>query len=348
MVVLDAGRQKIHRHRDKEKDVVVICGSMGDAGADMVGERHAALWAAREFFYGRGYIEVETPALMRTAPPDPYIEPLEVYVGRSGPYYLHTSPEMGMKKLVALGHERIFQICKVFRVEEFEEHHAIEFTMLEWYMGGTYLEAMEETAELVRKVGRALGAGSADMVAGRLEVREVKALFLETAALDPFPLDRDALFSAMEERGFRGLAGSDTWEDLFFLLFVEKVEPRIRALGEAPCFIKDWPASLTAMAKKKDDHTVERFELYMNGLEIANGYTELLDAGEQRARLSRDNARRARRGMRVFPLDEHFLDALGRIRAPLAGVSVGIDRLLMALLRKERIGDVLPDRLTLG
>ena len=124
---------------------------MGDAKADMVRERHAALRAAREFFYGRGYIEVETPALMRTAPPDPYIEPLEVYVGRSGPYYLHTSPEMGMKKLVALGHEKIFQICKVFRVEEFEEHHAIEFTMLEWYMGGTYLEAMEETTELVRK-----------------------------------------------------------------------------------------------------------------------------------------------------------------------------------------------------
>jgi len=321
---------------------------MGDAKTDMVRERHVALRAAREFFYGRGYIEVETPALMGTAPPDPYIEPLEVYVGRSGPYYLHTSPEMGMKKVVALGHEKIFQICKAFRVEEFEEHHAIEFTMLEWYMRGTYLEAMEETTGLVRTLGRALGPGAADMVAGRFKVREVKALFLETAGLDPFPLDRDALFSAMEERGFQGLAPADTWEDLFFLFFVQKVEPRIRALGEAPCFIKDWPASLTAMAKKKDDHTVERFELYMNGLEIANGYTELLDAGEQRARFSTDNASRAQRGMRVFPPDEHFLDALGCIRAPLAGVSVGIDRLLMALLRKERIGDVLQDRLTLG
>jgi lysyl-tRNA synthetase class 2 len=321
---------------------------MGDAKADMVGERHVALRAAREFFCDRGYIEVETPALMRTATPDPYIEPLEVYVGRSGPYYLHTSPEMGMKKLVALGHEKIFQICKVFRVEEFEEHHAIEFTMLEWYAGGTYLEAMEETTELLRTLGRALGDNAAAMVAGRFEVREVKALFLDWAGLDPFLLDRDALASAMEERGFQGLARSDTWEDLFFLLFVNDVEPRIRALGEAPCFIKDWPASLTAMAKKKDNHTVERFELYMNGLEIANGYTELLDAGEQRVCLSRDNARRAQRGMRVFPLDEQFLDALGRIPGPIAGVSIGIDRLLMALLRKERIGDVLPDRLTLG
>jgi lysyl-tRNA synthetase class 2 len=284
---------------------------------------------------------------MKTAPPDPYIEPLEVYVGRSGPYYLHTSPEMGMKKLVALGHERIFQICKAFRVEEFEEHHAIEFTMLEWYMGGTYLEAMEETTELVRRLGRALGATAEGMAGGRFKVRELKALFLETAGVDPFPLDRDALASAMKERGFRGTAPADTWEDLFFLLFVNEVEPRIRAHGAAPCFIKDWPASLTAMAKKKDGYTVERFELYMNGLEVANGYTELLDADDQRARLSRDNEARARRGMRVFPPDEQFLDALGRIRGPIAGVSVGVDRLLMALFGKERIGQVLQDRLTL-
>jgi lysyl-tRNA synthetase class 2 len=255
---------------------------------------------------------------------------------------------MGMKKLVALGHEKIFQICKAFRVEEFEEHHAIEFTMLEWYMGGTYIEAMEETTGLVRTLGRALGTCAAGIVEGRFDVRELKALFLETANLDPLPLDRDALFSAMKERGFQGPALSGTWEDLFFLFFVQKIEPRIRSLGETPCFIKDWPALLTAMAKKRDDHTVERFELYMNGLEIANGYTELLDAGEQRARLSRDNAVRAQRGMRVFPPDEQFLEALGRIRGPIAGVSVGVDRLLMALLGKERIGEVLPERLTIG
>ncbi len=102
------------------------------------------------------------------------------------------------------------------------------------------------------------------------------------------------------------------------------------------------------MAKRKDDHRVERFELYMKGLEIANGYTELLDAGEQRARLARDNAARARRGMRVFPSDEQFLEALGRIGGPIAGVSVGLDRLLMALSGKERIGEVLPERFTIG
>jgi lysyl-tRNA synthetase class 2 len=143
------------------------------------------------------------------------------------------------------------------------------------------------------------------------------------------------------------LGPNDAWEDLFFLLFVHKVEPRMRRLSEAPCFVKDWPASLTAMAKRKDDHAVERFELYINGLEIANGYTELLDAAEQRERLLRDNVVRAQRGMRVFPPDESFLEALDRIKGPIAGVSVGIDRLLMALLGKERIGEVLTDRLVL-
>ena len=323
------------------------CGNMRVYEGPRIGRdkgKRCGVRAAREFFYGRGYIEVETPCLMRTAPPDPYIEPLEAYVGSSGPYYLHTSPEMGMKKVVALGHERIFQICKVFRVEEFEEQHAIEFTMLEWYLAGTYAEAMEETEGLVKAVGRALGAPS-DALAGRFEVRDLKDLILETAGLDPFPLDRDALFAAMGERDFQGLGPADAWEDLFFLLFVHKVEPLIRRLSAAPCFIKDWPASLTAMARRKDPHTVERFELYMNGLEIANGYTELLDPAEQRERLSRDNAVRAQRGMATFPVDEEFLDALGRIRGPVAGVSVGMDRLLMALSGRERIDEVLRDRL---
>ena len=124
--------------------------------SDMVRERSTALRAIREFFWDRAYLEVETPCLGRTAPPDPDIEPLRVYVGPSGPHYLHTSPEMGMKKLVGRGYEKIFQVCKAFRIEEFEEHHAIEFTMLEWYMKGGYVEAMEETARLVRSVGRAM------------------------------------------------------------------------------------------------------------------------------------------------------------------------------------------------
>src|SRR5512136_2290483 len=102
-------------------------------GFDILPARHELLKAIRKFFYCNGSLEVETPYLIRCPAPDAYIEPLRVYVGKEGPFYLHTSPEIGMKKLLLFGHEKIFQICKVFRVEEFKEHHNTEFTMLEWY-----------------------------------------------------------------------------------------------------------------------------------------------------------------------------------------------------------------------
>ncbi len=318
---------------------------MGDTTkADIVRLRHAALKAVREFFYGRGYIEVETPYITRMPPPDPYIDPLTVYVGDAGPFYLHTSPEMGMKKLLAAGHEKIFQVCKVFRVEEFEEHHSTEFTMLEWYMSGTYAEAMSETAQVVRHVGAALGVRDALCPPGEWDVYRLSDLFLELIGFDPLPLDRSRLVATMEARGFQGLSTADTWEDLFFKLLVQEIEPKMARPERRPYFIKDWPASITAMARKKDAHTVERFELYMQGLEIANGYTELLDEDEQRERLARDVAARVRSGKPVFPADEAFLDALSRVRGPVAGVSIGVDRLLMALCEKERIDEVLADR----
>ncbi len=309
--------------------------------------RHTVLKAIREFFYGRGYIEVETPYLTKTPPPDPYIDPCTVHVAAEGPYYLHTSPEMGMKKLLAAGHDKIFQVCKVFRVEEFEEHHSIEFTMLEWYMGGTYAEAMKETADVVRHVGAAVGASDALCPAGKWNVYELAALFVEMVGFDPLPLGRDQLLAQMRERQFQGLSAADTWEDLFFKLLVQEIEPKMPDRDRGPYFIRDWPASITAMARKKDAHTVERFELYMQGLEIANGYTELLDAAEQRKRFDQDVAARARLGKPAFPPDEAFLDALSRLHGPVAGVSIGVDRLLMALSGKDRIDDVLTDQFRL-
>jgi lysyl-tRNA synthetase class 2 len=315
--------------------------------ADAVRQRHALLRAVRAFFYRRDYTEVETPYLSRTAPSDPYIEPLSVRVGGAGPYYLHTSPEIGMKKLLARGHAKIFQVCRVFRVEELEEHHSVEFTMLEWYMPGTYAEAMAETADLVRAASRSLGAAGAPVRSGPWPAYRAGDLFIEAAGFDPLPLDRTSLFAAMQERGYGGLCGADSWEDLFFRCFVQQVESLIRKKGEGPFFVKDWPASLTAMARRKDDLTAERFELYMGGLEIANGYTELLDAKEQLERIARDNAERKRMGRKTFHPDRAFLDGLGRISGPVAGVSVGVDRLQMALCGIRNIRDVLPDMLTL-
>jgi lysyl-tRNA synthetase class 2 len=308
----------------------------------VVKARHDLLRSIREFFYGRDFLEVETPNLMRTLSPDPYIDPVTVYVGKMGPLWLHTSPEMGMKRLMGALGRPIFEICKVYRVEELTEIHNTEFTMLEWYRPGTYLEIMAEVEEMICFVVRERFPERSDGLAGPYRVYDLGELFLEKTGIDPFRLDRDGLFGALGERGFRGIDGEDTWNDLFFKVFIQEVEPGMGA--ERPYFIKDWPSSISTMAKRTGERKVERFELYINGLEIANGYTELLDPREQRRRFEEDNLERKRLGKDTFPVDEEFLSALRSVKGPLAGVSVGLDRLLMVLLGRTLITDVLPGK----
>jgi lysyl-tRNA synthetase class 2 len=304
--------------------------------------RHELLKAVREFFYSSGYLEVETPGLTKNPPPDPNIDPLSVRVGKEGPFYLHTSPEMHMKKLLRYGEDRIFQLCKVYRVEEFREVHNVEFTMLEWYRKGTYREAIDETASLVESVTLKLGLEREGRFSPPFTVYDLQDLINEKTGIDPFGLDRDLLLVAMKSRGFQGIDGKDSWNDLFFKLFIQEVEPRLT--GDRPYFIRDWPASISTMAKAKKGSKVERFELYIRGLEIANGYTELLDEKEQRQRFTKDNLEREGLGKDVFAVDEEFLRALSELKGTFAGVSVGIDRFLMALLGAETIDEVLVQR----
>jgi len=316
---------------------------MGNSKLDLLRFRHALLKAIRDFYYDRGYLEVETPNLMKTAAPDPNIEPLKVYIEDKGPFFLHTSPEMSMKKLLQVAHERIFQICKVYRVEESEEIHNTEFTMLEWYREGTYLNAMEEVEEFVIFIVDRLFTDDKNRFARPWRTYELSDLFIRMTGINPFELTREGLCSAMQSDGFLGIDEKDTWNDLFFKLFIQEVEPKISQ--EAPYFIKDWPLSISTMAKRKDANSVERFELYINGLEIANGYTELLDTSEQRQRFDWDNDERSASGKQTFSTDEAFLMSLDQLHGAYAGVSVGVDRLLMALLGKKRIEDVLINRI---
>ena len=309
---------------------------------DLLLIRHEVLRAIRDFFFSNRYIEVETPTLIEYPPSDPYIDPLNVYVGAKGPYHLHTSPEMHMKKLLQLGHERIFQICKVYRFEEVEEIHSTEFTMLEWYRDGTYVQAMEEVENLIRYVSERFDAGRGRRYEESFVVYDLENLVSEISGLNPFLFERDGLSKAMKSYGVAGVDPRDTWNDLFFKFFIQEVEPKIPA--KTPYFIKDWPLSISTMAKKKGHNKVERFELYMGGMEIANGYTELLDPGEQRNRFEADNAERKRLGKSTFELDQGFLEALAYVNGSCAGVSVGVDRLLMAILEEERIDDVLVNR----
>ena len=309
---------------------------------DLLRFRHDLLKAIRDFFYNRNYLEVETPNLMVTAAPDPNIEPLKVYVDDKGPFFLHTSPEMGMKKLLQYDHQRIFQICKVYRVEESQEIHNTEFTMLEWYREGTYFDAMEEVEQLITFVAGRVPIDDMDHFEGPWKQYELADLFTEITSINPYELKRDELFSAMQSIGFLGLDEGDSWNDLFLKLFIQEVEPKIPQ--GVPYFIKDWPLSISTMAKRNHTNRVERFELYVNGMEIANGYSELLDTSEQRQRFKSDNEERKASGKQIFVIDEGFLEALDKLQGPYTGVSIGIDRLLMVLLGKDRIEDVLINR----
>jgi elongation factor P--(R)-beta-lysine ligase len=309
---------------------------------EIIEVRHVLLRAARTFFYERGYLEVETPNLMATAPPDPHIDPLAVSTGAGATCYLHTSPEIQMKRLLPIA-DRIFQICKVYRAEEFAEVHNTEFTMLEWYRKGTYLDLMGEVEELVRWVAESIPGGVEGISPQAIPVYDLEQICLELTGISPFPPDRADFLGRLKDRGFPGVDDEDSWNDLFFKLFIQEVEPVLLARG-GPYFIKDWPKAISTMAKLKDQWRVERFELYINGLEIANGYTELVDPVEQGERFRRDNEERTRMGKEAFIIDDQLLGALGCLEGSYAGVSVGIDRLLMALLGKKRIEDVLVHR----
>lgn len=272
------------------------------------------------FFLERDFIEVETPVRVRSPGIDPYIDALPAGKDR----YLATSPELEMKKLLGAGMERIFQRTRAFRDGERGEIHNPEFAILEWYAAGqTYVDLMDDTERLVREAG---------------------AVFAEEGIRSPLkewprPFPRITVDEAF--RRHAGWAPSRSFRaDPFFEDLVQKVEPALAAEGAV--FLTDYPERVGALArKKKDDPLVcERFELYLGGLEICNGFSELTDPEEQRSRFERDNAQRRRQGREPYPLDEGFLAALEGGIPSCAGNALGVDRLLLALTGLARLSEV--------
>jgi lysyl-tRNA synthetase class 2 len=266
--------------------------------------RHRLVGAVRRFFDERGYVEVDTPSLVFHPAVDAHVDALEVEGGR----FLVTSPEIQMKMLLVDGLRRIYQIGHAFRAGESGHWHNPEFVMLEWYRAGaTYLDLMDEAEQLVL----ALAASASAPLPSPFKRLPVCGVFSAEAGWDP----------------------SESWdENRFFLDLVERVEP---SLGREPAvFLYDYPAQAAAMARLKDadPRLCERFELYVRGIEIANGYSELTDPDEQEARFIRENAKREALGKRAYPADGGFIASLRKGLPPCSGIALGVDRLLACLL----------------
>lgn len=297
-------------------------------------QRATLLAQIRQFFQARHILEVETPLLCAGTVTDPALAPFSVSVEPTleTQRFLQTSPEYPMKRLLAEHGEPIFQICKAFRQGEAGSRHNPEFTLVEWYRPGVdHHQLMDEVEALLREC---LG----ELTGTRYSYR---ALFQQRLSIDPFTAPTAELESLARSRvDIGGLTGDkDLWLDL---LMSHVIEP---TLENTPlCFIYDYPASQAALSRivEVDGQRVgQRFEVYLNGIELANGYCELTDPVEQRRRFEADNELRARRGLAALPVDERLLAALEYGLPPCSGVALGIDRLVMAAGRHTDLGSVM-------
>jgi lysyl-tRNA synthetase class 2 len=309
------------------------------AGPAALRARAELLASVRAFFHRAGVMEVETPLLAPAAGTDPAIEPLRSrYTGpghaRGLELFLQTSPEYHMKRLLAAGSGAIYQITRAFRDGEAGRRHNPEFTLLEWYRPGFDHHAlMAEVAALVQVC-----------LARELPVvqRSYRSLFMDHYGVDTLQADAAGLQAVAIEAGVPGGdtldLDKDGWLDL---LLTHRIEPTL-GRGELT-FVTDYPASQAVLARLNPDdpRTAARFELYLDGLELANGFWELTDAAEQRIRFEADRAERAQQGQPDIALDERFLAALATGLPDCAGVALGLDRLLMCKLGVSDLDQVL-------
>ncbi len=291
----------------------------------------------RQFFAQREVIEVETPLLSHSGVTDVHLASVSASVqtdsGQAQTLYLHTSPEFAMKRLVAHFKQPMFQICKVFRDGELGRKHNIEFTMLEWYRPDWSLAALQ--AELTALLSTLWGEPLEP------EVLSYRQAFLQRIDLDPMRATVSELQAAAHRLGLMVRLGEDrlAWLDVLFSHFVEPT------LGcDGPLYLTEFPAEMASLARVVNDAdgfpVAARFELYIDGLELANAYDELANPEEQKQRFEGDNAQRLEQGLPVIPIDTRLLAALGDFPV-CAGIAVGLDRVLMALSGKRRIDQVI-------
>ena len=303
-------------------------------------EQRAEVYARmRAFFAARGVIEVQTPSLSIAAVSDPALASIGVDVlSLAGRRYLRTSPEFAHKRLLAAGSGDIYELGRVYRDAELGRWHEPEFELLEWYREGfSDRELMDEVFELLRTV-----LTPAFPALGRQNVRYADA-FAATFGVDAHALDRDAeakLRRGLAMRGIDAPAGvsGDALLDLALATTIVPDWPRGTAI-----FLHDYPVTQAALARIRpgDPPVAARFEVFLNGIELGNGFHELGDASEQRARFERDLARRRALGLPNLPIDEAFLGALAQGLPDCAGIAIGVDRMIAVLAGAGALADVL-------
>jgi len=300
----------------------------------------AELFAAiRSYFQRQDVMEVETPLFSPTTVPDPSLESYSLRLENNQTAYLQTSPELYMKRLLVAGSGSIYQLCKAFRAHESGHLHEPEFTLLEWYrVGYDHHQLMADVERLINTLFQ--HCNRQPPVFSRFTYSE---LFQRFCAIDPL---RDSLWSIVEKTKQLGLF-EHRWKDeerdfWLHLLMIECIEPNLSSLGW--CFVHEFPESQASLARllPTDPPVAARFELYGEGIELANGFYELQDAEEQRGRFYRDLAIREKNGQQPVPLDTAFIAALELGLPECAGVALGVDRLLMLLREENSIQSCLP------
>jgi len=283
--------------------------------------RSRTISAIRDFFEKRQYLEVETPYRVPTLAPESHID-----AEPSGSWFLHTSPELCMKRLLSAGYERIFQICKCFRKYERGQKHLPEMTLLEWYRAGAdYQDLMDETEDLVRHIAETLGIDESLDYQG--QTIDLRSPWEKLSVKEAFKRFSDiSIEKALSEERFDEIMGL-------------AIEPNLGL--KKPTFLLDYPVQKAALARRKtnDPEIAERFELYISGVELCNAFSELTDKKEQRKRFEQEMDFQKAMGKTVYPMPEKFLNSLDQM-PPSAGCALGVDRLVMLFADTQNIDDV--------
>lgn len=307
----------------------------------------------RQFFWSRDFLETDVPIAVRFPSQEPYLHFVPITIhdpeGKEEKMYLTTSPEFSLKKLLAAGFSKIFFITKCFRdYEEFGHTHNTEFTMIEWYRApGTYAEIMDDAEELFQFVGKNLNQSTVTFNEKKVRIMEpweritMKELWQKFVGvnLDDY-LEIEPMRKLVKERGYQ-VAESDLYEDLFFKVFLNVIEPHLGM--ERPTFVYKYPRVLCSLSRVCDhnDRYAERFELYIGGLEVANAFGELTDPNEQRKRLEEDRVLRQKLGKDNWEVDGDFINALASGIPPAGGIALGIDRMVVLFTGARDIQEVI-------